>query len=521
MQIKRLISEIFAFLMFIALLGVYIYFQHLQVENPEITSITPEIGNPGDVVEIQGLRFGENNNSSERKKPYNCSVFIGNRRLVLSDYLLWSDEKIEIKLPADIRSGRLWVETEKGRSNAMLFINRQEIPVTESTFHAPGMPYIGQISGKSPSIGDTIVIHGSGFGYEQGGGYVLFPLKAPADRSSIIGDVREFAPPYGEYAYEAWSDTEISMHIPDGATTGPIYVVTGAGSRSNPFHLEMSEPKNQKQYVSPSGYRVEYNLEVHNLGSEKHNTIYAWMPEFITSPEQRNTATATDRQPSLASYRNTNLYMFQGIEVDPAIIVHNTATFQRYKITSKITTADIRRDYNKNSNFYKNYTKDEEVITKNASGAARELSQVTVSKNPYIMCRNIYNYIIRLKRTSSLEYAMLFTSMVRKSGIPARPVCGFIVDKNNNTQLHYWAEFFIMGIGWLPVDLQAKSFAALEADHVTLSRGTVELPQINPAGHILEPKYQMYAFQNIYSEVLGPHETVAVLWNDMNIISRW
>ncbi|MBR4684497.1 MAG: IPT/TIG domain-containing protein [Spirochaetia bacterium] len=519
MQVKRLVSEIFAFLVFIGLLGVYVYFQHLQVETPEITSITPEIGNPGDILEIQGLRFGENQDSSERKKPYNCSVFIGSRRLVLSDYLFWSDEKIEIKLPSDIKSGRLWVETEKGKSNAMLFTNRQEIPVTVSAFHAPGMPYIDQVSGQDPSIGDTIVIRGSGFGYEQGSGYVLFPLKAP-ENGMTGGEVREFAPSYGEYAYESWSDTEIRMSIPDGATAGSICVVTASG-KSNSFYLEMYEPKNQKQYVSPAGYQVEYDLEVHNFGSDKENTVHVWMPDFITGPEQRNTETTSDRQPNLASYRDTNLYSFQGRELDPTVTVHNTAIFQRYSIKPEIDTSDIRRDYKTNSEFYKNYTKDEQIITRNASGADRELKRVPASKNPYLMSRNIYNQVIGLKRDSSLEYAMLFTYMARRSGIPARPVSGFLVDKDNHARLHYWAEFFIMGIGWLPVDPLNKYFASLGADHVTFSRGTVELPQINPAGFILEPKYHLYALQNIYSEVVGSHDTVAVQWTDMNIVSRW
>ena len=137
------------------------------------------------------------------------------------------------------------------------------------------------------------------------------------------------------------------------------------------------------------------------------------------------------------------------------------------------------------------------------------------------MSRNIYNQVIGLKRDSSLEYAMLFTYMARRSGIPARPVSGFLVDKDNHARLHYWAEFFIMGIGWLPVDPLNKDFASLGADHVTFSRGTVELPQINPAGFILEPKYHLYALQNIYSEVVGSHDTVAVQWTDMNIVSRW
>lgn len=521
MQVKRLVSEILAFLVFIGLIGVYVYFQHLQVDTPEITSINPEIGNPGDILEIQGLRFGENEDSSERKKPYNCSVFIGSRRLVLSDYLLWSDKKIEIKLPSDIKSGRLWVETEKGKSNAMLFTNRQEIPVTGSAFHAPGMPYIDQVTATTqyPSIGDTVVIHGSGFGYEQGSGYVLFPLKAPED-SSIVNEVREFAPSYGEYAYEAWSDTEIRVIIPDGATIGSICVVTGAG-KSNLFHLEMYEPRNQKQYVNPSGYQIEYDLEVHNFGDDKKNTVHVWMPELITGPEQRNIEIVSDRKASLPSYHGTSLYTFHGTELSPTMIVHNSAIFQRYAILSKIDTSDIRRDYKTGSNFYKNYTGEEQIITKNASGADRELKKVPVSKNPYLMSRNIYNQVIKLKKDSALEYAMLFTSMARKSGIPARPVSGFLLDKDNVPTLHYWAEFYIMGIGWLPVDPKLKSFATLESDHITFSRGTVELPQISPEGFMLTPKKNLYALQNIYTEVVGQYDTVAVLWDDIRVVSRW
>ncbi|MBR0319093.1 MAG: IPT/TIG domain-containing protein [Spirochaetia bacterium] len=521
MQVKRLISELFAFLVFIGLIGVYIYFQHLQVETPEITSITPEIGNPGDILEIQGLRFGENDNSSERKKPYNCSVFIGSRRLVLSDYLLWSDSKIEIKLPSDIKSGRLWVETEKGKSNAMLFTNRQEIPVTVSAFHAPGMPYIDRVTAVSqfPSIGDTVIIHGSGFGYEQGSGYVLFPLKAPDD-SSLAGDVWEFAPSYGEYAYQSWTDTEIQVSIPDGATTGSLCVVTGAG-KSNSYHLEMYEPRNQKQYVNPSGYQIEYKLEVHNFGVDKHNTVHVWMPEFATGPEQRTTEFISDRRPSLPSYRGTTLYTFQGDELSPTVEVHNSAIFQRYSIISKIDTSDIRRDYITASDFYKNYTADNPVITKNTTGVDRELKRVQPSKNPYLMCRNIYNQVIKLKRNSSLEYAAMFVAMARKSGIPARPVSGFLVSADNTAAVHYWAEFFIMGIGWLPADPVLKSFATLDADHVTFARGTAELPQISPEGFIMEPKKNLYALQNIYTEVVGPSDAVAVLWDDMQVVSRW
>ena len=300
-------------------------------------------------------------------------------------------------------------------------------------------------------------------------------------------------------------------------------VVSGAGA-AGPVELmnEVEALRNGETYEPKVfSYQIAYNLEVHNFGDDKDNTVYVWQPEFASSPEQRNTETSSDRKPDLASYHGTSLYTFQGSELAPTSGVYSSAIFQRYKIVPKIDTSDIRRDYDTASEFYRNYTREETLISANASGSDRELKRISTSRNPYIMCRNIYNHLVRIKRDSALEYAMMFTSMARKSGIPARPVCGYLVDSDGKVTLHYWAEFFIMGIGWLPSDPMQKSFAELGSDHVTFSKGIAELPQINPSGQILEPKYHSYALQNIYSEVVGRSDTVAVLWGDMEIISRW
>ena len=493
MNKKRIFSDILAFFVFFALVGIYVYFQHMQVNTPEIISISPEIGNPGDVLQIEGVRFGD-------KKSYNCFVYIGNRRLVLSDYLLWQDDKIRIKLPNDIKSGRICVETDRGKSNTILFTNRNEIPVTVAAFHAPGMPYISEITSDSPAVGDSIIIRGSGFGYEQGSGYVLFPLKTPVE--DISGNqVREFAPVYGEFAYESWSDTEIRMHIPDGASTGSICVVTESG-KSNLSHLEMNETGNCKNYTSPAGYQISYDLVVQNFGETKADAIYVWFPEFFTYPEQHNAETTSDRSAEIDGYRGTDLFKFEGSELNGPITVHNTAIFQRYGIESKIDSTDVRRDYNTASEFYENYTKEDVLITANAPKYTLELKKISTSKNPYTMARNIYNNLARQKRYTPFENAMMFTAMARKSGVPSRPVCGFIIDENNKAHISYWAEFFIMGVGWLPVDVQYKAFGSLDSSHVTFAKGTVELPLINPEGEVLKTKYQMYSIQNIEVYIL-------------------
>jgi transglutaminase-like putative cysteine protease len=48
------------------------------------------------------------------------------------------------------------------------------------------------------------------------------------------------------------------------------------------------------------------------------------------------------------------------------------------------------------------------------------------------------------------EYTALFVAVCRAAGIPARAQVGFFVKGPNN--VHVWAEFYVPGFGWVPVD---------------------------------------------------------------------
>jgi tetratricopeptide (TPR) repeat protein len=68
--------------------------------------------------------------------------------------------------------------------------------------------------------------------------------------------------------------------------------------------------------------------------------------------------------------------------------------------------------------------------------------------------------IVKRRYAECRGYAMLFTALCRSADIPARPVWGLLrVDpgagkKPNNIVSHNWAEVYITGAGWLPVDPQ-------------------------------------------------------------------
>jgi transglutaminase-like putative cysteine protease/sugar lactone lactonase YvrE len=97
----------------------------------------------------------------------------------------------------------------------------------------------------------------------------------------------------------------------------------------------------------------------------------------------------------------------------------------------------------------------------------------TEEKNPYWIMRNIFDYInanmyyemtggwntaptvLARGNGSCSEYTFVFISMCRAAGIPARYVGSVVVrgeDASMDDVFHRWAEVYLPGYGWIPVD---------------------------------------------------------------------
>src|SRR5690349_10024048 len=63
------------------------------------------------------------------------------------------------------------------------------------------------------------------------------------------------------------------------------------------------------------------------------------------------------------------------------------------------------------------------------------------------------------KRGNCTDFHSLFIAMMRSSGIPARFEIGFPLPENKTegdiAGYHCWAEFYLAGVGWVPVDASA------------------------------------------------------------------
>ncbi|MDD5171829.1 MAG: transglutaminase-like domain-containing protein [Candidatus ainarchaeum sp.] len=93
------------------------------------------------------------------------------------------------------------------------------------------------------------------------------------------------------------------------------------------------------------------------------------------------------------------------------------------------------------------------------------------------------------RRGVCVEYTHLLISMARSLGFDTRYVSGYV--QSNSWQPHAWAEIYVPGYGWLPVDATFGQVGILDSSHLAIHYGqdqsTVydELLTMNPDASIM------------------------------------
>ncbi len=170
---------------------------------PAITSLTPNNGTVGSTVTITGISFGAS-------KGTGSVTFNGT---AATDITSWSDTEIVCTVPAGATTGNIVVTNDYGYASAG----------SAFTVDAPATPpAITGLSFSHGAVGDSVTITGTGFGAAQGASTVTFNGT--------------------EATVTSWSDTEIVVTVPVGATTGNLTVTTSGGSASEAFTVDTGTP---------------------------------------------------------------------------------------------------------------------------------------------------------------------------------------------------------------------------------------------------------------------------------------
>ena len=163
---------------------------------PVIEAADPRIGHGGDVLIVTGRGFGAERDGGQ--------VLIAGVAPTSSAYLEWSGERISVRVPAEVRSGFVYVVAGGRRSNGVLFANRDHLPRVGSALADPGQPLVVSLDKPRATVGEPLVITGRNFGPQRGSAAVLFTWLSADLLSSGVGTAEFVAADAHDLDYESW-----------------------------------------------------------------------------------------------------------------------------------------------------------------------------------------------------------------------------------------------------------------------------------------------------------------------------
>jgi hypothetical protein len=515
---------------------------------PRLESITPTRGKPGDVMILSGRNFGDSRETSE--------IRISGISPTSQDYMEWTDTRISVRIPDEATSGIVYVLTKSGRSGGMLFISQADIPQPALGASRPGDPYIvnkdNPIQPSAARVGDLITIYGMNFGLEKGNSEVYFTWSGPQSTASGSLDLANLLPARDyNLDYVSWSDREIRLRVPDGAASGNVLVKSDKGT-SNAAYFVVNRGAGSKSYSAPRKYSLQYGMTITVSSTSAENTLYLWMPRVLPTAEQRSIeSVAQDPQPLLDT-SEASLYSFSNLQKGGKYHITREWMVDRYAVSTQVNPADVP-PYAAGSELYARFTAPDLLVPSTSPEVTKAAAAAAGSeKNPWLKARRIYDWLLtqisyapsaddtlgalRSKKGNAFVYSSLYCAMLRAAGVPARMVSGYLVgDSGQATRRHFWDEFYIETLGWVPVDpaladekallpsvpepgfdARAFYFGNLDDQHLTFTKGLVEVNQMNPAGTTREDHDLPYTL-SLYAESVGGLSSYSASFDDLAV----
>ena len=535
---------------------------YTKIKEPQITVIDPKVGNPGDVLTLYGNNFG-----NEQTESF---VEIGGLRITASNCIEWTDHKIRITLPANVRDGLVYVVTQGGRSEPKIFTNKTVVPVKVISDPAMSVPAIYGIDEKNQSVGGLLSIHGKNFGLMRNNSRVCFSFKdseQPQTDDKVYCESED---------YEYWSDELVRVRVPDGASDGSVFIETEKGI-SNGFPFELQKSIGRKSFLGKRTFVIDTSVELREIVTDNDGLIFLRVPKppvFASQPGVD--VTAATHKPSIEEIAGTIVHQFDGEEINATVVIEksdskteqpaptaNVNINHTFVITTSAVSTEIKEQ------LVKPYSKKDTIskvqqassasldsvteLLKNEKVTALSRSIIGKTTNPYTKAHLIYNYMVKnftvlkdvrspdapvidlleTKKGDAYDFAMLYDALLLAGNVLVRPCAGILVDADSSARPHWWCEFYIESFGWVPVDVALGAglpfecfkkqtnvkefyFGNLDAQHITFSRGYNKLhPTIAYSKIVCQPK--TYALQSIWEESSDKVTRYSSYWTTPNV----
>lgn len=525
---------------------ILLLFLSCRSDAPVIFSIEPGIGRAGEFITLTGKNFGRTREDS--------FITIAGISPTGSAYQTWQDNRIVVRIPDSGDSGLVHVHVEGKRSNGVLFTNISVIPRPIDGEELSLLPRIASVNPPLGTPGSLITITGANFGSSRdslSGGGVFFSWDSYAPslahfsaREPEFIEVSEI-----EFGYEFWSAREIRVRVPDGAVSGNMEIRTGHGT-SRPVFFEVSGKPGHKNFRNRRIYSISYSVDIRVLEASRPNALYLWMPRPVISSSQRNVSLISrNAVPFVENHRGVSIFKLDNITTGSNHVINISFNVEVYEVETSIRPLFIRQERLPLSSVY---TQSTNLIPANAVQIRSVVNTILGrEQNPYRQARLIYDWMLNemnivespashhdniisaleQREADSYNAALLFTAMARAAGLPAIPVAGVLINRNRQTLRHFWAEIWIDGFGWMPVDpaMGARAvpasfitiedtanyyFGNLDNHRIAFSRGELNLSQMENRGRVVS-RPRAYSLQNIWEEASGGLESYSSLWGDI------
>ncbi len=526
---------------------------------PEIISVNPPTGSPGDIIALKGKKFGSARDSS--------FVEIGGERLTSSSYLSWNNNEIKIVLPPNVQNGLIIVDTSGKRSKPAVFVNQTAIPVAVPPNPRTSFPIITSLSADTVSTGQVLILTGTNFGDVRGNSNVFFrtshtslsntDIPISRDTPDIKGILNNYiAANTDDYDYEYWSDTEIHVRIPDGAVSGNIYIHTEKGN--SPFQkIQINTGCGTKNFSSGRTYLIQITTDISNAKAARNSSLTLHIPRPVTTASQpKAEMTECTPSPVLANYHHTVIQQADFSELeDKKKRFSQNFMVAVYSIETQIDENQIKPFEDKKRLLYTTSVQaDTCVPSDNAKVKKLAAEIIQKEQNPYRQARLIYDYLlhnyqllskirtgdisvpdmIESRKGDAYDFAVLYTALLRSVNIPSKPISGILVDAELKTKNHWWSEFYLENFGWVPVDpalgagLEFKPFRPvgnpadfyfgnLDSQHIAFSTGWDSLKPSLVTNRIVQ-RPRSYALQTIWEEASVGMEKYSSYWSNPSIL---
>jgi transglutaminase-like putative cysteine protease len=226
---------------------------------------------------------------------------------------------------------------------------------------------------------------------------------------------------------------------------------------------------------NPITYKVTRTVTIRNTGAQI-DLVRVWLSLAVAWDSQTNVTTDATTPASTSTWQDSqsgNKVLFWELRGQPAsgssITLTDEFTYTCHQISCEVDPNRIGT-YNKTSSDYQFYTRSEKYIESDNAQIKEISGRLQQDKtNPYAVAGAIYDWVMNSLTYRTVgglkgakfaldnkygecgDYSALFVALCRAAGIPARPVVGRWAT-SSPADWHVWAEFYLPGYGWLPVD---------------------------------------------------------------------